>query len=113
MQVWSLGNFGTDAKLNPLEVLVLMLTMTANDLPAVINNMFRAFGGDGGRVETPVFMQLVTLLSKWDTSFTLQKCKSFKEAYEGSESLVYRDVKDHPMLQELQTSATAATAPES
>ena len=40
-QVWQLGNFGTDAKLNPLEVLVLMLTMTANELPTVINNMFR------------------------------------------------------------------------
>ena len=90
-----------------------MLTMTANELPAVINNMFRAFGGDGGRIETPVFMQLVTLLSKWDSSLTVQKCKSFKEGFAGSETLVYRDVKDHPVLQELQTSAAAVTAPES
>lgn len=40
-QVWQLGNFGTDAKLNPTEVLMLMLTMTANELPTVFNNMFR------------------------------------------------------------------------
>ena len=40
-QVWQLGKFGTDAKLNPLEVLMLMLTMTANELPTVVNNMFR------------------------------------------------------------------------
>lgn len=40
-QVWQLGKFGTDAKLNPMEVLILMLTMTANELPTVVNNMFR------------------------------------------------------------------------
>lgn len=39
--MWQLGKFGTDAKLNPLEVLMLMLTMTANELSTVINNMFR------------------------------------------------------------------------
>ena len=40
-QVWQLGKFGTDAKLNPMEVLMLMLTMTASELPTVVNNMFR------------------------------------------------------------------------
>ena len=113
LQVWQLGNFGTDAKLNPLEVLVLMLTMTANELPTVISNMFRAFGGEGSRLETPTFMQLVTLLSKWDSSLTVQRCNALKESIEGSETLVFRDVKDIPVLQELLTPAAEAKAPES
>jgi hypothetical protein len=113
LQVWQLGNFGTDAKLNPLEVLVLMLTMTANELPTVISNMFRAFGGEGSRLETPTFVQLVTLLSKWDSSLTVQKCNALKESVEGSETLVFRDVKDLPVLQELLTPAAEAKAPES
>ena len=113
LQVWQLGNFGTDAKLNPLEVLVLMLTMTANELPTVISNMFRAFGGEGSRLETPTFVQLVTLLSRWDSSLTVQKCNALKESVEGSETLVFRDVKDLPVLQELLTPAAEAKAPES
>ncbi|DBB15137.1 hypothetical protein WJX82_009344 [Trebouxia sp. C0006] len=112
-KVWQLGNFGTDAKLNPLEVLVLMLTMTANELPTVISNMFRAFGGEGSHLETPTFVQLVTLLSKWDSSLTVQKCNALKESVEGSETLVFRDVKDLPVLQELLTPAAEAKAPES
>ena len=73
----------------------------------------RAFGGDGGRVETPTFLQLVSLLSKWDSSLTVQKCNALKESAAGSESLVFRDVKDHAVLQELTSAATAAQAPES
>lgn len=113
MQVWQLGNFGTDAKLNPLEVLVLMLTMTANELPTVISNMFRAFGGEGSRLETPMFIQLVTLLSKWDSSLTVQKCNALKESVDGSETLVFRDVKDNAVLQELLPPTAAAEAPDS
>lgn len=71
---------------------------------------FRAFGGEGGRLETPTFVQLVTLLSKWDSSLTVQKCNALKESVEGSESLVFRDVKDHAVLQELMSNAAAAKA---
>ena len=112
MQVWQLGNFGTDAKLNPLEVLILMLTMTANELSTVLSNMFRAFGGEGSRLETPLFLQLVTLLSKWDSSLTVQKCNALKDSFEGSDTLVFRDVKDSAVLQDLFAPAAGITPPE-
>ena len=108
-----MGNFGTDAKLNPLEVLILMLTMTANELSTVMSNMFRAFGGEGSRLETPLFVQLVTLLSKWDSSLTVQKCNALKDSFEGSETLVFRDVKDNAVLQDLFAPAAGITAHES
>ncbi|KAL3136799.1 hypothetical protein ABBQ38_005512 [Trebouxia sp. C0009 RCD-2024] len=112
-KVWQLGNFGTDAKLNPTEVLMLMLTMTANELPTVFNNMFRAFGGEGARLETPTFVQLVTLLSKWDKSLTVQRCNALKESFDGSESLVFKDVQNHAVFQDLMSTSADVKAPES
>ncbi len=52
----------------------------------------------------------MTLLSKWDTSLTVQKCNALKEGVDGSESLGFRDVKDNPVFQELLTPAADATA---
>ena len=75
--------------------------------------MRRAFGGEGARLETPMFVQLVTLLSKWDSSLTLQRCNALKESVDGSESIVFKDVKDHAVLQELMSTSAAAKAPES
>lgn len=104
-----MGTFGSDAKLNPQEVLVLMLTMTARELTVVISNMFRAFGGEGARLETDAFLKLITVLSRWDSSLTTQRCEDLKQSVSGSETLVFKDVKDHPALQD----QMAAAAPES
>ena len=95
-----MGNFGSDAKLNPQEVLILMLTMTAHELSAVVNNMFRAFGGEGARLETSQFLKLMTLLSQWDSTLTTQRCEELKESVNGSEALTFRDVKEHPALRD-------------
>lgn len=104
-----MGTFGSDAKLNPQEVLMLMLTMTARELSVVISNMFRAIGGEGARLKTDAFLKLTTLLSKWDGSLTAQRCEDLKQSVSGSETLVFRDVKEHPALQD----QMAAAAPES
>ena len=100
MQVWQVGNFGSDAKLNPQQVLMLMLTMTAQELSVVVSNMFRAFGGEGAHLETDAFLKLITLLSQWDSSLTAQRCEDLKQSVSGSETLVFRDVKEHPVLQD-------------
>ena len=75
----------------------------------------RAFGGEGARLETPMFVQLITLLSKWDSSLTVQRCSALKESVDGSESTVFKDVKDHAVLKELVSTpeAAAVQAPES
>lgn len=73
----------------------------------------RAFGGEGARLETPMFVQLVTLLSKWDGSLTVQRCNALKESVDGSESIVFKDVKDHAVFQELMSTSAAAKGPES
>lgn len=77
--------------------------------------LFRAFGGEGARLETPMFVQLITLLSKWDSSLTVQRCSALKESVDGSESIVFKDVKDHAVFKELVSTpeAAAAKAPES
>ena len=100
VQVWQVGSFGSDAKLNPQEVLMLMLTMTAKELAVVVSNMFRAFGEEGGRLKTDAFLKLITLLSQWDSSLTTQRCDDLKQSVSGSEILVFRDVKEHAALQD-------------
>ena len=77
-----------------------MLTMTARELSAVVSNMFRAFGGEGARLETDMFLKLVTLLSQWDSTLTTQRCEDLKESVSGSESLTFREVKEHPALRD-------------
>lgn len=72
----------------------------------------RAFGGERARLETPMFVQLVTLLSRWDSSLTVQRCNALKESVDGSESIVFQDVKDHAVFQELMSTSAAAEAPD-
>lgn len=75
--------------------------------------VLRAFGGEGARLETPMFIQLVSLLSKWDSSLTVQKCNALKETLDGSESLVFKDVQNHAVFQELMSTSTDVKTPES
>lgn len=75
--------------------------------------VLRAFGGEGARLETPMFIQLVSLLSKWDSSLTVQKCNALKETLDGSESLVFKDVQKHAVFQELMSTSTDVKTPES
>lgn len=94
---------------------VLQCNCSSLSCQAVFPSLHRAFGGEGARLETPMFVQLITLLSKWDSSLTVQRCSALKESVDGSESIVFKDVKDHAVLKELVTApeAAAATAPES
>ena len=82
-------------------------------MPKCFYTLLRAFGGEGARLETPMFIQLVTLLSKWDSSLTVQRCNALKESLDGSESLVFKDVQKHAMFQDLMSTSADVKAPES
>ena len=82
-------------------------------MPKCFYTLLRAFGGEGARLETPMFIQLVTLLSKWDSSLTVQRCNALKESLDGSESLVFKDVQKHSMFQDLMSTSADVKAPES
>ena len=63
VQVWQLGQFGMDSKLNPGEVMTIMLSMTTHSLSDLVSSLFEVFGEHCCTAQWhPVCQQRVTAL---------------------------------------------------
>ena len=97
LQVWKMGQFGTDSKLNPSEVLTLLLTTTTSSFAAVVSGLFDVFG-QGGRLDRDTFLALLDSLAKWDTGITQPMRSSLKDSLRSIEFLSFADLQQNPVI---------------
>eukprot|EP00891_Asterochloris_glomerata_P007903 jgi/Astpho2/7903/e_gw1.00118.61.1_t len=96
-KVWKMGQFGKDSKLNPSEVLTLLLTTTTSSFAAVVSGLFDVFG-QGGRLDRETFLALLDSLAKWDTSITQPMRSSLKDSLKSIEFLSFADLQQNPAI---------------
>ena len=92
-----MGQFGTDSKLNPSEVLTLLLTTTTSSFAAVVSGLFDVFG-QGSRLDKETFLALLDSLAKWDTSITQPMRSNLKDSLKSIEFLSFADLQQNPVI---------------
>ncbi|KAK9820442.1 hypothetical protein WJX72_010432 [[Myrmecia] bisecta] len=98
-KVFQLGKFGTDCKLSPDEVFVLMLTMTTDSFLAVVAGLFEIFG-ENNTMDSATLLGLLAMLGQWDPSITPQLRADLAESFGTTVFISHKALQSNSVLQD-------------
>ncbi|GAQ79308.1 hypothetical protein KFL_000280130 [Klebsormidium nitens] len=100
-KAWKLGNWG--GSVNPKEVLVLLITMTAPNFLSVVEYLFLVCGDEAGTLPRELFLELFGILAARDqdvtTTFAAELSRDL--ASQGAERVTFKDIAENELVQEL------------
>ena len=97
--MFELGGFEECESINPREFLVLMISTTSDNFPAVVSGIFEVFG-EGGKLETADFLSLYAYLASLDGDISQQTLDDLNNSLEGTTFLTFASIKSNNVLKE-------------
>ncbi|GMH44211.1 hypothetical protein BSKO_12145 [Bryopsis sp. KO-2023] len=98
-KVAQLGEFETEGPIQPKQFLVLLLTTTGKNLPAVLNGLFEVFG-EGGKLETDEFLMLFGYVASLDSEITPAIFEELTKSLDTTSFLTFASLGGNPVLKE-------------